>query len=176
MKYFFGLGNPGEKYSNTRHNVGQMLLQYLAGENSTFLEKKKLKSSVLQSSDSQSWYVKPTTYMNESGLAVFSFLSFFKVDVNSEKEQIFILYDDLDIELGIYKIQFGKGPKVHNGLNSVVSHLGTDQFTHIRIGVDGRGGQRQVPGKSYVLQPFSQDEMITVERVFAEIKEELFGK
>lgn len=112
--------------------------------------------------------------MNESGLAVKSFLSFYKVNLQLEKEQIYLLYDDLDIALGSYKIQYGRGPKVHNGLNSVVAHVQTDQFFHVRIGVDGRAGQRNIPARNYVLQSFSQDELQTVDHVCAEIKKQIF--
>ncbi|GAG99434.1 unnamed protein product, partial [marine sediment metagenome] len=67
----------------------------------------------------------------------------------------FVIHDDLDLELGTYKIQFGIGPKVHNGLLSIYESLGTDRFWHVRVGIDGRGGSRNISGSDYVLGKFS---------------------
>jgi PTH1 family peptidyl-tRNA hydrolase len=116
----------------------------------------------------------PTTYMNESGRAVRSVIEYYdKTLLVTSSEKIILLYDDLDIPLGQWKIQRGKGPKVHNGLNSVRDHLGTDAFTHVRIGVDGRAGMRTVSGSDYVLQQFLPTELSELERVMSILCDEV---
>lgn len=170
MTIIFGLGNPEEKYRNTRHNVGAEFLNHLITSYSgNFREKKKLFSLLYQSNTDQLALVKPTTFMNESGRAVYAVLKYYNLDPSDKKNTIFVAYDDLDIDVGHFKLQFGKGPKVHNGLNSVVNYLHTDQFWHIRIGIDGRAGHRNVSGKEYVLEPFIKDEKSLVKTAFDEI-------
>jgi PTH1 family peptidyl-tRNA hydrolase len=122
--------------------------------------------------------------MNESGDAVVATLDYFDKDLlkeiksgspagTSEKPRLIVIYDDLDIPLGQWKLQFGKGPKVHNGLNSIRQHLGSDQFLHVRIGVDGRQGVRHQSGRDYVLTPFYGQEVDTIAQVLSEVGEAL---
>lgn len=107
--------------------------------------------------------------MNRSGQAVQATLHFF----NLSSDQLYVVHDDLDIPLGSYKIQRGVGPKQHNGLLSLYEHLGTEDFWHVRIGVDGRGGDRVVPSDHYVLQSFSLEEQDTITRVLTKVCSEL---
>lgn len=183
MTIFIGLGNPGEKYEQTRHNAGWMYLDYtikqLGLEN--FSSQKKVFSEI---SKNQSLILaKPQTFMNDSGRAVQAILKWYgnseQLTVNSGQKgfpNLFIVYDDLDIPLGKYKLQFGSGPKVHNGVNSIREHLGTDQFWNIRIGVDARNGDRSMSGSDYVLQKFNLQEKAVLKNVFSEIFTDLESK
>jgi PTH1 family peptidyl-tRNA hydrolase len=97
--------------------------------------------------------------MNDSGSFVNGFVDKYKLDLSN----LYIIHDDLDIKLGEYKIQFGKGPKDHNGLKSVDDSLGTDQYWHVRAGVDNRPLDNRPMGEEYVLQNFSDDERVILD-------------
>jgi PTH1 family peptidyl-tRNA hydrolase len=119
--------------------------------------------------------MKPQTFMNDSGLAVRQVLSFY-TDFGQVKSitpvtlpSLFVIHDDLDLETGSFKLHFGKGPKIHNGLLSLYQHLGTDQFWHVRVGVDGRAGDRSLSGRDYVLKPFSVVEKNALDQLAPEI-------
>ncbi|MBU1071203.1 aminoacyl-tRNA hydrolase, partial [Patescibacteria group bacterium] len=114
MKLIVGLGNIGEKYKNTRHNVGFMVVDELEKH------KEDLGKVML---------VKPATFMNESGRAVAKMVRFYKLDLDN----LYVVHDDLDLKLGEYKIQKGVGPKVHNGILSVEKELGDKEFWRVRV-------------------------------------------
>lgn len=171
MKIIVGLGNPGEKYQHNRHNVGFMVVDKLAVrlDNTAWTMNRKFNSELIQAKE----YIlaKPSTFMNESGKAVAAICRFYKVKYTD----LYIVHDDLDIALGSYKIQHGKGPQVHNGLLSVEESLGTDQFWNVRVGVENREvrGNKGVPGVVYSLQNFGRQEREVVERVIDNICKEL---
>lgn len=148
MKLVVGLGNPGSSYLNTRHNAGFLVVDAL--------QKIKLPDMILRKSD---------TFMNESGSFVKRMVDQYKLNL----KDLYVIHDDLDIKLGEYKIQFGKGPKDHNGLKSVDESLGTDQYWHIRIGVDNRPGDNKPLGIEYVLQDFTKDERETLDKTINEV-------
>lgn len=178
-----GLGNPGEKYKNNRHNVGYVLIDYLktlpaqAGQNSRLDSAKRanLKGFILKKSDQ---------FMNDSGSFVKRLASKYP---NIPVSDLYIAHDDLDIKLGEFKIQFGKGPKVHNGIESVEEELGTKDFWRIRIGIENRhgeiaesisrgpvrGAKRSVTGKDYVLQDFSNEEQSILSKVLQKISDQI---
>lgn len=154
MKLIVGLGNPGQKYKHNRHNVGFMVVDRLMEE--------KLPGIKL---------LKPDSFMNRSGVAV-------------KREEpnlrfLYVVHDDLDIELGKFKISFGKGPKVHNGLKSIYEQMGTKDFWHVRVGIDNRAvSQRHsVTGEEYVLQNFRPEEREiikkVIDKVVVEVKKEV---
>jgi PTH1 family peptidyl-tRNA hydrolase len=147
MKLIIGLGNPDNKYRENRHNVGHLFIDYL--------KEQKLKGASL---------VKSSTFMNNSGEFVDK-----KVGRDFELENLFIVHDDLDISLGDYKIQKGKGPKEHKGLMSIDQALGTGDYWHIRIGVDNRELKERTSGEVYVLEDFTKEERGVLEDVFGEI-------
>ena len=97
---------------------------------------------------------KPQTYMNESGRAVAKLVNFYKIPLTD----VYIVHDDLDISLGNYKIQHGKGPQIHNGLVSIEGALGTDQFWNVRVGVENREEDSNIDGKDYVLSDFNLEQ------------------
>ena len=140
-----GLGNPGEKYAHTRHNVGFMFLDYLLSEVSpsppwkfdTYTNAEITKTNSMKL---HAILAKPQTFMNRSGESIRS------IAKNNSLSPIDILvaHDDLDLELGNFKIQLGVGPKKHNGLSSIQDQLHTPDFWRIRIGVDNRNGDRSL--------------------------------
>ena len=161
-----GLGNPGEKYQNNRHNAGQMFTDYLlvtlrvtTHENYKFTFDKHCNSQLakLIIKNKELLLIKPQTFMNRSGEAVFKLISNFKFQISN----LVVAHDDLDIPLGKFKIQKGTGPQLHNGLESIEQHLKTKDFWRVRIGVDNRTNNpersaswRRVEGETYVLNDF----------------------
>ncbi len=188
MKMIVGLGNPGEKYSKNRHNIGFVVVEYLAkmlqtadssehlpkitqGSELSFAFSRKFNAEMIQTKE----YIlaKPQTFMNDSGVAVAAIANFYKID----PIDIYVIHDDLDIALGSYKIAQGKGPKVHNGLSSVMEKIGTDQYINVRVGVENREvrGNGGIPGVVYSLQDFTSEEKIVVDKVIEDICKELSG-
>lgn len=155
MRLIIGLGNPDKEYLNNRHNVGHMVIDALA-------PKAPIPNFQFSKTD---------VYMNESGEYVSKQKNFYKVDLND----LYVVYDDLDIPLGSYKISKGKSPRVHNGIISVIEKLGSEDFWHVRIGVDSREGDRTLSGKDYVLQNFTDTEKEQLEKVIAEVVRLLCG-
>jgi len=178
MKLIVGLGNPGKEYAATRHNVGFMVVEALARQVATgqWQMEKRLQVEIYESTTSSSKLVlaKPQTFMNNSGLAVAKIAKSYQLKANS----LYVVHDDLDIKLGEYKIQFGKGPHIHNGINSVEQHLKTKDFWRVRIGIAGKYyGQVKVKGGSiaeeYVLKPFGQEEQKRIHQVIDQVTQEL---
>jgi peptidyl-tRNA hydrolase, PTH1 family len=192
MKCFmFGLGNPGEKYATTRHNVGFMALEQAVRSCSSqefaaqAREQSKLHAKLYRVCDI--FFAEPETYMNDSGRAVLSTIEYFDKELAAqiragqpagslEKPTVIVFYDDLDIALGEWKIQFGRGPKVHNGVNSVRQYLGSDLFLHVRIGIDGRQGQRLQSGSEYVLTPFYGEERTVIAQTLEMVVEDVLKR
>ena len=138
MKLIIGLGNPGDKYKSNRHNVGHMVVDALL--------KKNLPRDIRAR--------KTDCFMNESGIFVKKLVEQYHL----KPSDLWIIHDDLDIPLGSYKIQKGKGPKLHKGIMSIEGELGTDDFWRVRVGVDNRDPNDRTSGEEYVLQDFSEEE------------------
>lgn len=174
-----GLGNPGAEYAQSRHNAGFRLVEIWAETLASQVQitqppvwqtMKKIQAEVCKLDD---WvFLKPQTFMNASGSAIRAALDYFS-QFNHQSlaaqqkilSQVMVIHDDLDLEFGTAKLQFGKGPKIHNGLLSIYQHLGTQDFWHVRIGIDGRGGKRQVPAKTYVLQSWTVEEQLAWQKL-----------
>ena len=179
MFIIVGLGNPGEKYRENRHNVGFMFVDYLY-KNSDVVKPWKY-DKYTQSEISQVTFpmsddrrltttlVKPQTFMNQSGDAVKKIIS----NQKSEIGNLYVVHDDLDLVLSNFKIQKGTGPKVHNGISSIEDVLGSKDFWRVRIGVDNRG-DKNISGETYVLQNFTFEEKKSLQDTFPNIKERLF--
>ncbi len=164
MKLIIGLGNPDERYKNNRHNVGQRFVREVSTKykvQSTKLAKVKL--------------LETDCFMNESGKFVKKTVQKHWPNLTNwaNLTNLYIAHDDLDLPLGKFKVQFGVGPKVHYGINSIEEALGTKDFWRVRIGVDRRDPNHRIPGDAYVLQDFTREEMETLEKVFPKIWEEL---
>lgn len=153
MKLIIGLGNPGIKYANNRHNVGYITVDSL-------LSTAHSKNMIVKKSDK---------FMNNSGSFVLKNLKAYGI----VPEALYVIHDDLDIKLGNYKIQFGKGPKVHNGLNDIYDKLGTKDFWHIRVGVDNRSAESRTKGEDYVLEDFTDEERHILDKAIKEICKKL---
>lgn len=159
----FGLGNPGNKYKRTRHNIGYMLLDKLACiSKKDFKKNQKLKSEILVLNSTI--LAKPKTYMNNSGDAVLLLVNYYHI----KKENLWVVHDDLDIHLGEYKIQYGKGPKTHNGIESINNKIGHN-YWRVRIGIENRQPNLMISGEKYVLDKFDREEMIVVDKVLDQV-------
>ncbi|API86634.1 aminoacyl-tRNA hydrolase [Francisella uliginis] len=148
IKMIVGLGNIGKEYENTRHNVGEWLITEIAKEqNESFSSNSKLNSNIAKASIAYSnvLLVFPTTYMNNSGLAVSKVANFFKI----EPEEILVAHDELDIDCGQIRLKKGGGHGGHNGLRSIHQHLGTNDYLRLRIGIGHPGHKSKV--SNYVL-------------------------
>ena len=170
MKLYVGLGNPGEKFVHTRHNVGYVLMDKLASKYSCSWEQSgKLESLIAKPAAVAIMFTKPQTFMNNSGKAVSALMNYY----NIEKSNLTVVHDDLDLRLGEYKMQTAKGPKVHKGLLSIEEALGYADFMRIRIGIDNREVENRINGEDYVLQKFTEEEILIVDRTLEKIAVEL---
>jgi peptidyl-tRNA hydrolase, PTH1 family len=185
MALIVGLGNPEPHYHITRHNAGwravEVMAQAWSSEDEVEFRSKSSWSGRVAEVEGQV-LLQPTTYMNDSGKAVAAATKSLAQRVSGKESlangdvqytQLFVCFDDLDLELGNWKIQFGRGPKVHNGLSSIIATLGTDQFWTVRLGVDGRHGDRTLSGSEYVLRPFLAEEKTLVEEMYLQVAKEL---
>jgi PTH1 family peptidyl-tRNA hydrolase len=171
MKLIIGLGNPGNKYSNTRHNLGQnTVLKLIENKNLSLKNFPKLSSQlaeVKQRSGDKVLIGITNEYMNNSGIAVKKISDYFKIN----PRDIFVIHDDLDLGVGEYKIQFDRGPAGHNGIKSIIEHLNTQAFNRIRVGISHP--QNLIPVEDYVLLPFSQSEKELIDKIIPKVTEEL---
>lgn len=171
MKLIIGLGNPGKKYQNTRHNIGWMILDFLAEKNK-WSESKNNKSLYTHTeiNNQEVELVKPLTFMNNSGVAVAKIIK--KHNLNPA-EDLIVIHDDLDITLGEYKVQKDRGPAGHNGVKSIIEHLGTKDFTRIRVGVAKENRDHMGDTAKFVLNRFGFMEKMKLSKLKDQIAEEL---
>lgn len=150
-----GLGNPGDRYVSTRHNVGFMAVELaMLQVGSVWTMNNRFQAALADYQNA--CFVRPQTYMNLSGISVGEVARFYKVPFKN----IIVVHDDLDLPFGVVKVHFNKGPKMHNGIISVSQSLGTPDYWRIRIGVDDRTPEERSmwPGQKYVLMPLSESE------------------
>ena len=196
MKLIVGLGNPGKKYEKTRHNAGFLILDYFSklGANAeidgfeaqvSWKEERSTPYLGYSPQPQEVIFVKPQDFMNNSGLMVKKLVKEKKVILND----LLVIHDDLDIPLGSYKLQFGKGPRQHNGILSIEETLKTKDFYRLRVGIENRskissqGGlissklpsefgslrsnqkyqRSKLTGEEYVLSNFTEDELKQLE-------------
>ena len=161
MKLIVGLGNFEDKYLFTRHNVGFMMVDYFVRlNNQTFKVEKKLKSAVVKFKfhDEDVIFIKPLTYMNLSGEAVIAVMNFYKIDI----KDIFVIYDDISLDLGKVRLRSSGADGGHNGIKSIIQCIGSKEFDRLKIGI---GPQPNIPSEAYVLQNFSKDELEKLKEV-----------
>lgn len=157
MELLVGLGNPGQKYEKTRHNLGFMVLEEFLKKNSfpNFKFSKKFKSKITEGIFNQKKVVlaEPQTFMNNSGQAVSALSRFYKI----KSQSIWIIQDEIDLVLGKIKISKNRSSAGHKGVQSIIEALGTKDFSRIRIGINNQKPAR-LPTEKYVLQSFTGDE------------------
>lgn len=155
MKLIVGLGNPGREYELTRHNIGFMAIDELAKRWNISLNEQKFKGVFGAGfvNGEKVILLKPLTYMNLSGESIRPLMDYYKIDV----EDFVVLYDDLDIPVGKLRLRMKGSAGGHNGVKSTISHLGTQEFQRIRMGIDRpKNGMKVV---DYVLGRFTSEEI-----------------
>ena len=170
MKLFVGLGNPGEKYRNTRHNAGWIVLKSLCmAEGFTdFLRNKKFQATLATGMIGK-WQViaaQPQTFMNRSGQSVQSLMQYYKLDIND----LLIIQDDIDLPFGKIKLKFGGSHGGHNGIRDIISKCGTEKFWRLKLGI-GRPAHPEHDIADYVLNTFSATELKRWEDHEKEVRE-----
>jgi len=169
MIIIVGLGNPGEKYKNTRHNVGFQAIDEFAKENNFPEFKLSKKFSALVSEKENIILVKPQTFMNESGKAVK------KLSEVGPRINLIVIHDDIDLPLGRIRISKNRGSAGHKGVESIIKEIGTKDFTRFRIGVSFKT-EKPKNVEKYVLQKFNKEEEIIIKQVIKEITTEIKKK
>lgn len=152
MKLIVGLGNPGKEYDKTRHNVGFMILDQFLGTNNKWSKKFDglYQETVLEGE--KVIFLKPETFMNNSGFSVSKFVNFFHIEI----ADILIIQDDIDLSLGTYRLKRNSSSGGHNGIKSIISALNTDAFLRLKVGVTEN---RDTDTISFVLGKFGKHEM-----------------
>lgn len=159
-----GLGNPGNEYENTYHNIGILALEYLSKKNLSAARKMKPIRGLFEytKTNGVAW-IKPLVFMNESGKAVAEAGRFFKI----KPEEMIIIHDDSDLHIGDFKISFGLGSAGHKGIESIIKQLGTKNFFRVRIGIrpPGENQKRRRKASELVLgniAPENQKQLVLV--------------
>ena len=171
LRLVVGLGNPGEKYASTRHNVGFMALELLtAREGGRFKPMSKLQGDLADvgSGSARLRLLMPQTYMNDSGRSIRAALDWFDLGIH----QLIVLVDDMDLPLGRLRLRARGGAGGHNGLKSTIQHLGTQEFARLRIGIGAPGRnpeERRARTVSHVLGQFNRSEEPLLQDVLREV-------
>jgi peptidyl-tRNA hydrolase, PTH1 family len=160
VKVIVGLGNPGKEYEKTKHNVGFWAIDQLAADWNISLNEGKFKGLLGEGrvGSEKVILVKPLTYMNLSGECVGPLLHFYKAD---PVDDLLVIFDDMDIPCGKIRLRTKGSSGGHNGMKSLISHLGTDEFKRIKVGID-----RPQPGRKvvdHVLSTFNPENLTSVE-------------
>lgn len=150
VRIIAGLGNPGANYAATRHNVGFMVLDALARQWGVPWKPDRARKAELAAGPGV-LLVKPQTYMNDSGFCVGPLMRYFKFS----PEQVLVVYDDTALPVGALRLRAGGSDGGHNGMKSLIAHLGSDRFPRLRVGI-GSHGQKSLVG--HVLGQFAPDE------------------
>lgn len=162
MKLIIGLGNPGKQYEKTRHNIGFMLLDNFARKHNLEFNKNKFNGDYAVGYVNQEKYIllKPQSYMNLSGEVLRKFKDYFDIDI----QDILVIYDDLDTSTANFRLR-GKGSSGgHNGIKNIISHLSTENFYRLKIGINRPSNGMKVT--DYVLGNFSKQEFLDLETIY----------
>jgi len=176
MKIVVGLGNPGEQYKNTRHNIGWLALDSLVGEVS-WQENKKFKALSCQVGDTL--FIKPLSFMNNSGQVVQRVLNYYKLLPKSLglikkkgvnlNEILAVIHDDLDLDFGDIRTATDSGSAGHRGVESIINYLKTKKFTRIRLGIKNELLRTHIPADKFVLQTFNSEERSQLSEIFKKL-------
>ena len=159
MKLIVGLGNPGMNYDGTRHNIGFEVIDRLADKYNININKKKYKSLIGEGSimGEKVILMKPQTYMNLSGEAVRACIDFYKI----VPEDVFVIFDDISLEVGQLRLRQNGSAGGHNGIKSLIAHLGTQNFPRLKFGVGEK--PKGMDLANYVLGKFSKEDKSVIE-------------
>jgi len=161
-----GLGNPGTEYERTRHNVGFMAVDFLAGQDATWKKEHSAKTYRTDLDGHRVIFVKPETFMNASGDAVGPIMAFYKIPL----ENLIVIHDDMDLKIGTLREKIGGGSAGHNGIKSIDASVGRD-YRRIRIGISHpRDSGLLMPPADWVLGRFSNEELLKIDEVIKQIK------
>jgi len=177
MNIIVGLGNPGEEYSGTRHNTGRIMLEYFRKENNFPEWEKNKKINALVSTDKigkdKAMLVLPETFMNKSGGSLTSLITSKK-----KAEQLVVVYDDLDLPIGKFKISFNRSSGGHRGLQSIIKKIKTEAFVRIRVGISPTtpsGKTKKPKGDDAILKfllgKFKEDELKELKKISKKVAE-----
>lgn len=173
MKIIVGLGNPGDKYKNTRHNAGFLALDYYLEGKEAIKCQSKFGGNIceIHFHATKTFFIKPQSFMNKSGEVVKEICSFYKVDFTKD---LLVIHDEIDLKFGYYKLAHDSSPAGHNGVKSIIDNLGTQEFSRLRIGIETRANRQEMPTDDFVLQNFSKDEIkILNNELFPKINDEI---
>lgn len=161
MKIVAGLGNPTKEYEGTRHNIGFSVIDKLADKYNIGMQEKKHKAICGKGmiSGEKVILLKPQTYMNLSGESIADAVNFYKLD---PEEDLIVIYDDIDLDVGRLRIRAKGSAGGHNGMKNIIAHLGTQVFPRIRVGVGAKPKDWDLA--DYVLGRFAGEELTTIEQ------------
>lgn len=160
-----GLGNPGDEYKHTRHNVGFMAIDALAPKDSTWKKEKNALTTRAQINGINAIFVKPQTYMNNSGDAVGALMAFYKIPI----ENLTVIHDDMDLKIGTFRVKTGGGSAGHNGIKSIDTHVG-NEYRRIRIGISHpRDFNSPIDPADWVLGKFEDEQLKQIDSVLKSI-------
>lgn len=159
VKMIVGLGNPGSKYNDTKHNIGFMAVDRIVKNlDVNFTEDKNFKAEIGSDfiNGEKIYFIKPTTFMNNSGIAVKALLTYYNISI----KDMIIIYDDLDMEVGKIRFRQKGSAGGHNGIKSIIAHLGTQEFDRIKVGIGRPNGRMTVI--KHVLGKFDKNDEIMI--------------
>ena len=160
MKLIVGLGNPGKEYEQTRHNVGFLMIDYLANQNNVLINKEKFNGLYGEyfHNNEKVILLKPSKFINLSGEVISNFVNYFKIN----DEDILIICDDLNLKVSNYKFKYKGTSGGHNGLKNIELHLGTQNYKRLKIGISQNN---LIDVRDYVLGKFSKDDYDKIQEI-----------
>lgn len=164
MKLIVGLGNPGKEYENTRHNIGFMALDEYAKMNNLDFNKSKFDGLYTETIINNEKFIllKPQKFMNLSGEVIYKFIEYFKIKISD----LLVIYDDMDLDVGKFKIRYKGGNAGHNGLKNIEANIRTNEYKRIKIGISKN---KNIDTLNYVLGKFTSDERIKLDPILKNI-------
>lgn len=164
MKLIVGLGNPGNEYEKTRHNTGFMLIDQYASIYNLSFDKEKFGGKYIDTMihNEKVLLLKPQRYINLSGEVIQKFVSYFKIDI----QDILIICDDMDLEIGSYKLRYKGSSAGHNGLKNIEANLHTQEYKRLKVGISKN---KQIDTISYVLGKFTEEEKQKMQGVIEKV-------
>lgn len=163
MKLVVGLGNPGNEYKKTRHNIGFMFLDYITN-NAEFNFNKKFDAMEYETvvDGEKILFIKPCTFMNLSGESVIKYVNFYKISFSD----ILVIQDDLDLDIGRFKLMFNHGDGGHNGIKNIILNLQSREFLRLKLGIS----KASIDTKEYVLGKFNNNELKLIDEMFNDLR------